>query len=346
MIELISSNYFPVEWKGKTFIDTFHSMLDGAQELSIASGYCSEESIAKLIGLYEKEYSAHLDLIIGMHYFEGFSKAQYDGLKYLNQILKERERGCVYLANRTKYHGKIYLAKYFKNNYKSIIGSSNISKLNIMERVFDNDIFTDEISVTKPLRAFFEELKEKNCIPLEHVDDGDIKIESHRDLFENYLDVRKLDKRELQEKIELAAKSNVSFEIPMKTEGKSNLNVFFGKGREQANGIILPRDWYEVEIIVPKLTTDQPDYPYCKTFNVFTDDGYSFLCKTSGTNSKNFRSSPDLKILGKWIKGRLENAGVLTAGFPVTDEVLKKYGRSSAKLVKIGNDDWFLDFGV
>ena len=101
-----------------------------------------------------------------------------------------------------------------------------------------------------------------------------------------------------------------------------------------------------MEIIVPKLTTDQPDYPYCKTFKVFTDDGYSFLCKTSGTNSKNFRSSPDLKILGKWIKGRLENAGVLTAGFPVTDEVLEKYGRTSAKLVKIGNDAWFLDFGV
>ena len=346
MIELISSSYFPVEWKGKTFIDTFHSMLNGAQELSIASGYCSEESIAKLIGLYEKEYTAHLDLIIGMHYFEGFSKAQYDGLKYLNQILKDGERGCVYLANRTKYHGKIYLAKYFKNNYKSIIGSSNISKLNMMERVFDNDIFTDEISVTKPLRLFFEELKVKNCIPLEEVNDGDIKIESRRDLFENYLDVRKLDKRELQEKIGLAAKSKVSFEIPMKTEGKSNLNAFFGKGREQVNGIILPRDWYEVEIIVPKLTTDQPDYPYCKTFNVFTDDGYSFLCKTSGTNSKNFRSSSDLKILGKWIKGRLENAGVLTAGFPVTDGVLANYGRTSAKLVKIGKDDWFLDFGV
>ena len=57
MIELLSSNYFPLEWNGKTFIDTFYSMLNGARELSIATGYCSEESIAKLIGLLESDFN-------------------------------------------------------------------------------------------------------------------------------------------------------------------------------------------------------------------------------------------------------------------------------------------------
>lgn len=346
MIELLSSSYFPLEWNGRNFIDTFHSMLDGAQELSIATGYCSEESIAKLIGLYEKNYAAHLELIIGMHFFEGFSRAQYEGLKHLDGILKDGGRGRVYLASKIKYHGKVYLAKYSKNRYKSIIGSSNISKLNIMERIYDNDIFTDEISVTKPLKSFFDELREKNCSLLENIPDEDVKIECNRNLFENYLDVKSVGKDVLLQKKALALNSSVFFDIPMKTERKSNLNAFFGKGRIQASGITLPRDWYEVEIIVSKFITSQKGFPYCREFVAYTDDGYTFMCKTSGDYSKNLRSSRDLKILGKWIKGRLENSNALVAGFPVTESVLEKYGRSTIRLSQIGADEWFMDFGV
>ena len=132
----------------------------------------------------------------------------------------------------------------------------------------------------------------------------------------------------------------------MKTEEKSNLNAFFGKGRIQASGISLPRDWYEVEIIVSKSITSQNGFPYCRESVVYTDDGYTFLCKTSGDSSKNLRSSKDLKILGKWIKGRLENSNALVSGFPVTEDVFEKYGRSNIRLSKIGNDEWFMDFGV
>ncbi|MCQ2121408.1 MAG: NgoFVII family restriction endonuclease [Fibrobacter sp.] len=347
MIELLGASYFPVEWRGKTFIDTFDSMLDGAQEISIATGYCSEESIAKLVGLYEKEYSAHLELIIGMHYFEGFTQAQYDGLKYLNEILQKGERGCVYLANRTKYHGKIYLVKYFQNKYKSIVGSSNISKLNIMERVFDNDVFTDEIGITKPLKTFFSELRDKNCISLQDVRNEDVKIQNDRKLFENYLDVKKISDEKLASLKVLAEKSKKVFEIPLKTEEKSNLNVFFGKGRENtANGITLPRDWYEVELIVPKSITGETSYPQKREFTVYTDDGFTFQCKTSGDYSKNLRSAKDLRILGKWLKGRLENAGSLISGKPVTESVLSSYGRNTMKMIRLNENEWFLDFGV
>jgi len=347
VIELLGSGYFPVEWRGKTFIDTFDTMLNGAQEISIATGYCSEESIAKLIGLYEKEYTAHLELIIGMHYFEGFTKAQFDGLKYLDEVLKRGERGKVFLANRTKYHGKIYLVKYFPNMYKSIVGSSNISKLNIMERIFDNDVFTDENAITKPLKSFFSELRDKNCVSLTDVNGDEIKIHNNRDLFENYLDVEKVSPAKLTSLKARASLSNVVFDIPMKTEEKSNLNVFFGKGRENtANGITLPRDWYEVELIVSKLITSDVSYPHKREFTVYTDDGFSFQCKTSGDYSKNFRSAKDLKILGKWLKGRLENSGALIAGKPVTEHVLNSYGRNSMKMSRLNDDEWFLDFGV
>ena len=131
----------------------------------------------------------------------------------------------------------------------------------------------------------------------------------------------------------------------------SNLNVFFGKGRESKNGLVKPRHWYEVELIVPKSIAAQNGYPQVSTpdaiFDVVTDDGWSFKCKVSGTNSKNLRSEGDLKILGKWLKGRLENAGVLKVGDPVCKETLERYGRDTFTLTKTTKPGvWYLDFGV
>ena len=149
-------------------------------------------------------------------------------------------------------------------------------------------------------------------------------------------------------------KTDVSFDIPIKgyeVSPHSNLNVFFGKGREGKNGLVKPRHWYEVELIVPKEITTRPGYPQSKTdeavFRVITDDGWTFSCKVSGDYSKNFRSENDLKILGKWLKGRLENAGVLKVGEPVTKATLEKYGRDTFTLTKTRTKNtWFLDFGV
>jgi hypothetical protein len=104
-------------------------------------------------------------------------------------------------------------------------------------------------------------------------------------------------------------------------------------------------------LIVPKSVAGQAGYPQAKTpsaeFQVITDDGWSFRCKVSGDYNKNFRSEGDLKILGKWLKGRLENAGALTVGSPVSSETLREYGRDTFTLTKTSKPDlWYLDFGV
>ncbi|MBR0277247.1 MAG: NgoFVII family restriction endonuclease, partial [Clostridia bacterium] len=113
----------------------------------------------------------------------------------------------------------------------------------------------------------------------------------------------------------------------------------------------VPRHWYEVELIVPKDIATQPGYPNANTeeavFNVITDDGWKFSCKVSGQNNKNLRSEGDLRILGKWLKGRLEDAGVLTIGSPVLNDTLKQYGRDTLTLTRTTlPNTWFLDFGV
>ena len=97
--------------------------------------------------------------------------------------------------------------------------------------------------------------------------------------------------------------------------------------------------------------TSKAGYPQKDTesavFDVVTDDNWNFTCKVSGDGSKNLRSEHDLKILGKWIKGRLENAGALDVGQPVTAETFIRYGRNSFTFTNTSTPNlWYLDFGV
>ena len=347
MLELLNSNYLPIKTKNQEFEKTFYNYLDGAKRLTVASGYISEDSVADLIGLYKTGLSTKLNLIVGMHYFEGFSYGQYDALHKLADILEDKNLGNVYLASSVKYHGKVYLFETQENKIISILGSSNLTKIASSERIYDTDVITDDASFNNNVADFLKLLTEKNCEQISKIDDNRIKILPPNNLFEDYLSVTKVSSNYLAE-IQ-SKKTSVSFLIPLKTEEKSNLNCYFGKGRKNfSNGSILPRSWYEVELIVSKSITSLPNYPKENSiFTVVTDDGYKFACKTSGDFSKNFRSAADLKILGRWIKGRMENKKALNIGEKVTDRTFSLYGRNSVTLTKtIEPDIWFLDFGV
>ena len=127
---------------------------------------------------------------------------------------------------------------------------------------------------------------------------------------------------------------------------QSNLNTFFGKGREnKSTGKVIPRDWYEVELIVDKKTSDNPIYPK-GNFIAHTDDGLTFACETQGANYKNFRSKDDLRILGRWIKGKLEKSGVLKLLEPVTSQTLQAYGRDYIRLYQLSNSEYYLEFDL
>ena len=148
--------------------------------------------------------------------------------------------------------------------------------------------------------------------------------------------------------------SNVKFDegflLPLKPfelAGKSNLHTHLGKGRENTStGIVLPRSWYEVELIIPTEILEDSRYPNNKEpFQVVTDDGYKFECKTSGDNGKNLRSVDDLKKLGKWIKGRMQDANVIRPGGNITQDTLIAYGRNNIGFYPTGEDGvWYMDF--
>lgn len=352
-MEFLFSNYPPMKQTGcKTFADTFYGLLPTTSKLDIAVGYVSSDALAELQKTIEFNGNIReMNLIIGMHYFDRFTKIQYNTAKQLNTFLKENKLGEVRLVTAFRYHGKLYS---FSNNdgpYAGIIGSNNLSSIvDAGTRIYESSVLFDDVPSAKKMNDFIFQLIKTATKNIEELD-----IDSFNDvnpLLEGHEYVKKVSTSDLA--TIMINKTDTSFEIPIKpyeVSPQSNLNVFFGKGRESKNGLIKPRHWYEVELIVPKEVTSRPEYPQSKTddavFIVYTDDGWSFKCKVSGTNSKNFRSEGDLKILGKWLKGRLENAGVLKVGEKVTAETLKRYGRNTFTLTKTKQEGiWILDFGV
>ncbi len=351
-MEFLYSNYMPLKMGSSSFVDKFFDAMVDAKQLDIAVGYITADSLIELQKIVELNNLQRLNLIIGMHYFEKFTKPEYRAAMALNSFLKQSGCGAVKLVTPFKYHGKIYT--YSKNNkpVAGIIGSNNLSSIiGSNSRTYEASVYIQEPDAVKSMYSFVSELSLKASDDIDALDIQEFK--ERNPLLEGHEHVEKIVDVEL-EHVKNSIIENVSFDIPIKGAeqcAKSNLNVYFGEGRKSPNGIIKPRHWYEVEIIVPKAVTSQQGYPKADTdeaiFDVVTDDGWKFKCKISGTNSKNFRSENDLKILGKWIKGRLENEGVLRIGEPVTQQTIIDYGRDNLKLTKTTiPNTWYLDFGV
>ncbi len=339
-MELLLSNYQPAKFSNRTTQKVWLENLSKAEQIRIATGFISSASLVELRKMVEVNEKPNIEMLIGMHYFDGFTKQQYDCALALNETLQEQNRGAIYLSNAMRFHGKLYSFSDAKQCFSAIVGSSNLNSVFSAYKIYEADCFFENDNaktIDKSILNLFGKLGRiiTDC-PID-------KFNENNDLLENHYGVNKVSHEELT-KI-LATKTDVSFDIPMKTEEKSNLNCFFGKGRVNQRGFVLPRPWYEVEIIVPVAVTRLPNYPANKTFDVVTNDGWRFSCETNGQNSKNFRSQNDLTILGKWIKGKLEQSGALTMATLVTENVLSKYGKNTMKLSATSDPNlWLIEF--
>ncbi|OGI65285.1 hypothetical protein A3A95_04110 [Candidatus Nomurabacteria bacterium RIFCSPLOWO2_01_FULL_39_18] len=280
-----------------------------------------------------------------MHGREGFTQAQYEAAIDLATFLKDKGIGSVHVSTAFKFHGKTYL---FSKAEKPIpvsgmMGSSNLGNI-LDSRQWEVDALFKEENILSELNTLHEELIKKASKDILNWPKPESFIETP-DLLKDRIDVDKADEEEYR-KIESTLTDRV-FDLPLKTEAKSNLNAYFGKGRlATKTGAIRPRHWYEVELIVPIEITQADGYPEQDSIiRVYTDDGWQFNCKIQGDYGKNFRSEGDLRTLGRWIKGRLERAGCLKVGQPVTPEVLQKYGRTTISLKETADPKvWLLDF--
>jgi len=350
-MELLLSNFEPLKFKDHCNLSgCFNEFVPRSDHIKIACGYVSEESLIGLKDIVKNNGFPKLDLLIGMHYFDGITKTQYETAQELDSFLTAENLGGVHVAKVFKFHGKMYSFNRQNHGIAGIIGSSNLNNILGKNRQYEVDcLITKKPHIDEISRVISETIR-KIGIPLSEWQP--LIIQTQNQLLSHLDDVSRVDEQALNS-IKNRCSSTV-FNIPLRVtqkQGKSNLNIYFGKGRKSTSGYIAPRPWYEVEIIVETTIANDKNYPKVGTnsseFDVYTDDGWNFKCQISGANNKNFRSKGDLLTLGKWIKGRLENAGVLSVGEMVTEDTLRKYGRSDLQFV--ATDDpkiWFLNFGV
>ena len=89
MLKLLTSNYEPVNMGCQSFEKTFFDYFNRSVKLTAASGYISEDAIADLLMLYKTGARTQLELIVGMHYFDGFSQGQFTSLCDLHSVLQK-----------------------------------------------------------------------------------------------------------------------------------------------------------------------------------------------------------------------------------------------------------------
>ncbi len=337
--------YTNTELHGSKFLDIIDEQCKNARDITIASGYTSLDILQR----YQQAFIATAErggvvrLLVGMAFYEGLSQRKLDLLNTLSRQLQQiNPKNGVYVCYTRKYHGKIY---FFNNDAQTsvYIGSSNFSRSGLSENIEATFRVSDSSEISR-IANFLEYMFSPEVST--HITNADIVVPGSAS-FKKKISIETLNDLQRYDPQSIDAASLEFFDYSLariaKSE-KSSLNVYFGKGRwTRSTGKILPRDWYEVELIAKKELTSQDIYPK-GNFTVYTDDGYVLPMRTSGDNFKNIRSRGNLKLLGMWIKKKLQDAGALTVLTPVTQDTLDQYGTEHIRFYKISDTKYYAEF--
>ncbi len=348
-MEILYSNILPLKAQEgqQLFIDRFNNAMSRADKIEIAVGYVSKASIIELADQIKNNHISKVDLIIGMYYLEGMPEGTYHATCEFNKELKDANIGCVKLVKTLKYHGKLYVFYKDGKPFEAFIGSHNLGAIKAEAsniRQYEISAVTTNLDEINEIAQFIRQLEQENCsVDIDEAADMTIIRERNNALVGQEF-VTKITTDEVQAYKDRM--TDITFEIPLKVPASkedpnmrgSNLNVCYANGRK--------RVWWETEIVVSKAIRELPNYPeYQKPFMAVTDDGWKFLAWTCGATNKNLYSKDDLKIMGRWIKGRLVAAGlvesinnveddIVEGKGVITGEMLKRYGRDTITLTK------------
>lgn len=358
-------------------LDRFDTRIDRcltrAKRVLIATGYVSGDAMAHLARHVREEPESFdsFNLWIGRN---GPAAGQQLGAaKVLDEVLSEYEiPGGVRVvkANDLDYHGKVYLFGDTDRLFGGTVGSSNLTAIVDPHRLVEIDLFLEDQDTLAQLERFLTDTLNPSSISITDfiglVESGELEDRGGR--FDFYADFGD-DPLDIFEGVSKATGDNLArakahrvrhseflHRLKTTTAPRSNINAYHGKPRlrrrPDGEEFLVPRPWYEIELIFSADEMMSPNCPPSGDFKVITDDGWLFDCRRQGDppelGGKNVRSTGTLLILGKWLKGRLEKSGALRTGELVTEEALLEYGRSTISFTKIedGSGRWYLDFSV
>ncbi|MBN2882380.1 MAG: NgoFVII family restriction endonuclease [Clostridia bacterium] len=356
-MKLLYSNMLPLSTtdEQETIIDCINQQIAESDRIEIAVGYISRASLDEIDRLVEQFNIHSITITIGMYYIEGMPEGSYHVAVELNRKWQELGIGEIRLVRALKYHGKLYC--FYKDDqvFSAIIGSANMGVLKLdanNRRQYEISCLITEENERNEIASFIEQLKAPNC-SANIMDVQGMTLIREINVSLNGIDtVTQLPPTGVQ--LYVQHKTTVSFVLPIKVPSfderfvddnrhytKSNINVCYAAPRSRRKS----RDWYETQMTVAKEITRLEGYPEKNvTFFVVTDDGYWFKAHTTSDGNKQFSAVGDELILGRWIKGRLAAAGLVT---PVNDtqldadrrgmitkEMLTSYGCDSLVLTK------------
>lgn len=378
-MQLLYSNIPPlsVREEQETIADKIKEQLSIADQVDIAVGYISKDALIELDSLVCENNIRQIRLTIGMYYIDGMPEATYHIALKINSRWSELGIGEIRLARSFKYHGKLYCFSKDGVRISAIIGSANLGvlKLDATNRCqYEIAAITNEASEVEAIFSHIQELDQDTCSAC---------IASLKDVplirkINTALTGNKLVTQISPSNVEFykQCKSEVTFYLPLKVpkqserkidDGrhftKSNINVCYAAPRSHGKS----RNWYEIQLTVPADIYRTDGYPAKNVpFFVVTDDGYWFKAHTTSDNNKQFSAVGDELIMGRWLKGRLVAAGLVSpvkdtqsdterAGM-ITQEILDSFGCDRLMFKKTGQtaldsdgnplDVWMLSFGA
>lgn len=351
------------------------SQLSDCDRVDIAAGYASKASLEELEAQVDAHGIQRVNLLIGMYYIEGMPEGMYHTASALNARWSASDIGEIRIAKAFKYHGKLFV--FYKDGEvkAAVIGSANLGVIKLdanNRRQYEVSGLVTEKEECEEIAALIAKLQEPRCSAnISDITDMPLIREVNTSLT-GVDTVDQIPQSEVS--IYRSHLTGVSFVLPIKVPAsaerhmddgrhftKSNLNVSYAAPRNARKS----RDWYETQLTVSNQITRLEGYPEKNVpFFVITDDGYTFKAHTTSAGNKQFSAVGDELILGRWIKGRLAAAGLVT---PVNDtqldrdrlgmitqEMLAAYGCNTLVLTKTENkkadedgsllDVWFLSF--
>jgi hypothetical protein len=330
---------------GGNFRNVLDKEFKTSNNITVASGYASLD----VINAFEKPFieiakkGGTSRLLLGMAFYEGLGQKKLIAVTKLNDALKAYNNNSgVFVTNGRRYHGKVY--QFDKDVTSNIyVGSSNFSasgtKGNIECTV---PILDDNQKVN--LIAFLNDLYSPSYSI--SIDQADITVPGKKKIVLDKVD-RLWTNLKTYDSSSISLDKLPRFVFPLERvaeKEKSNLNVYFGKGRwSRSTGKVKPRPWYEIELIASNDLNSQTFYPK-GDFLAYTDDGLIIPMRTQGDYFKNIRSKNSLQIFVIWLKGKLERSGVLKKYEPVTMETLEEYGNDKLTFHKFEEGKYYMTF--
>lgn len=376
-MKLLYSNILPLGTDNgqETVSDRFFDEARSSERIDIATGYVSKASLLELDSLIESANIRNITLTIGMYFVEGMPEGTYHTALGINKKWKDAGIGEIRMVRAFKYHGKLYAFHKDGEVKSAILGSANLGVIKLEasnRRQYEVSAVTTDRDECAEIATLIAKLASPSCSV--NIEDA-VGMPIIREVNTSLVGVDTVDQiPQAEVSLYEKHKTTTSFIIPIKVPAaderfmddgkhytKSNLNVSYAAPRSARKA----RDWFETQFTVSKSITRQEGYPEKgKPFFVVTDDGYTFKVHTTSDGNKQFSAVGDELILGRWVKGRLAAAGLVTPvnntladtqrmGM-ITKEMLAAYGCDTLVLTKTtqhkededGNvlDVWMLSF--